>query len=130
MARPKKERSDSRGSVFGVRLTADERAALAARAAASGVSASDFARAAVLGAPIGGDRRPSSDGTEAGPAAVPPPTRPPDGVASIVALNRVGVNLNQIARSLNAGLGYVPAELAQALARLDALLDDWQGVQA
>ena len=58
------------------------------------------------------------------------PETPPAGVAHIVALNRVGVNLNQIARALNSGLGVVPTELTDSLARVNTLLDDWQGVRA
>jgi len=51
-------------------------------------------------------------------------------VAHIVALNRVGVNLNQIARALNSNTGFIPAELEDALQRVSSLLDDWQGVRA
>lgn len=121
MARPKKERADARGLVFGVRLTPDERATLEANAAALGVTITDYARAAVLGGRVEVARLSSSGGA---------PEVPPAGVAHIVALNRVGVNLNQIARALNSGLGVVPSELTDSLARVNALLDDWQGVRA
>lgn len=125
MARPKKERADARGLVFGVRLTPDERATLEARAAALGVTITDYARAAVLGGRV--------EAATASTTAPDPSTlqaNAPAGVAHIVALNRVGVNLNQIARALNSGQGMVPAELSDLLARVNTLLDDWQGVRA
>ena len=125
MARPKKARADARGLVFGVRLTPDERATLEARAAALGVTVTDYARAAVLGGRVEGAKPLSFEGSPSGA-----PETPPAGVAHIVALNRVGVNLNQIARALNSGLGVVPAELADSLNRVNTLLDDWQGVRA
>ena len=127
MARPKKERSDARAVGLGFRLTHDERVTLETRAAALGVTLTEYARAAVLSGRVEA-LAPSKEAHQAsapGGAAVAPPA----GSAHIVALNRVGVNLNQIARSLNSGLGLVPVELADALARVSDLLDDWQGVR-
>lgn len=124
MARPKKERADARGLVFGVRLTPDERATLEARAAALGITVTEYARAALLGGRVEVANPPASGGDPSGA-----PEAPPAGVAHIVALNRVGVNLNQIARALNSGLGIVPAELSDSLTRVNTLLDDWQGVR-
>lgn len=122
MPRPKKQLHDARSVVFGVRFTADERVALEAAAAALGVSPTDYARAAVLGGRV-----------EAAPAPLPTSgctsSVAPAGVAHIVALNRVGVNLNQIARALNSNTGFIPAELEEALQRVSNLLDDWQGVR-
>ena len=123
MPRPKKQQQEARSVVFGVRFTADERAALEAAAATLGVSPTDYARAAVLGGRV-----------EAAPVPLPPSgcslSVAPAGVAHIVALNRVGVNLNQIARALHSGLGLVPADLEACLERVNVLLDDWQGINA
>lgn len=122
MARPRKERADARAVVFGVRFTADERATLEASAAVHGVSPTDYARAAVLGGRV-----------QVAPVPLPPSvsnfSAAPAGVAHIVALNRVGVNLNQIARALHTGMGFVPADLQACLERVNALLDDWQGIR-
>ena len=46
--------------------------------------------------------------------------------ALILALNRIGTNLNQIARRLNSGSGLNPRELADTLARLNTYLDEVQ----
>lgn len=124
MPRPKKQLHDARSVVFGVRFTADERAALEAAAATLGVSPTDYARAAVLGGRVA-----------AAPVPLPPSgcatlSVAPAGVAHIVALNRVGVNLNQIAHALHSGLGLVPADLEACLERVNVLLDDWQGINA
>ena len=70
------------------------------------ITVTDYARAAVLGGRVEGAKPLSFEGSPSGA-----PETPPAGVAHIVALNRVGVNLNQIARALNSGLGVVPAEL-------------------
>lgn len=125
MARPKKERAEARAVVFGVRLTPDERATLEARAASLGVSVTEYARVAVLGGRV--EVAPLSLGA---PSSGGSQQSAPTDVAHVVALNRVGVNLNQIARNLNSGLGLVPAELDACLARVDALLDNWQGLTA
>lgn len=44
----------------------------------------------------------------------------------IIALNRIGTNLNQIARSLNSNLGFVPQNLDDALRRVNEYLDKAQ----
>ena len=82
MARPKKERADARGLVFGVRLTPDERATIEARAAALGVTVTEYARAAVLGGRIEVAKPSSSEGITSDAPETPSP-----GVAHIVALN-------------------------------------------
>lgn len=85
MGRPRQAAGETRGTVLGIRLTAAERAHvehLAERAGRPDVS--DFARRAILGQPI----PPARDGGEL--------------AALIVALNRVGNNLNQITARLNA----------------------------
>lgn len=123
MARPKKDKTEARTVRLNLRLMPDERAEIEAKAAAAGLSPTEFARLAALGGRIEAvlprSSPPSSGGASSGA---------PDNVAHVVALNRVGVNLNQIARNLNSGLGLVPAELDACLARVNGLLDEWQGV--
>ena len=118
MARPRKDQLDARGHPVSVRLTPDERVQLQGKADVAGLSLSDFIRQAALGASIHVA------------APIPTSTASPAGVAHIVALNRVGVNLNQIARALNAETGFNPAELDDALKRVCDLLDEWQGISA
>jgi len=117
MARPKKESSDARTVVLGLRLTHDERASLEARAAILGVTVTEYARAAVFGRQVESVAALSATASNA-----------PSGTAHVVALNRVGVNLNQIARALNSGRGLVPDELLDCLAQVNRLLDEWQEI--
>lgn len=129
MPRPKKQSLEARSIVFGVRLTPEERTSIERKAAASGLTPSDYCRAAVLGLQVRADPpSPTSPAVPADgctPSGAPSPA--PD-TAHVVALNRVGVNLNQIARRLNSGLGMVPADLSESLARVNDLLDQWQGI--
>lgn len=110
MARPKKEEQDTRTERLNLRLTPDERAEVDAKAAAVGVSPTDYARRLALGGRLARITRSVSD------------------PVLVLALNRLGVNLNQIARSLNNSGGVSPAELSATLARLNALLDQLQEV--
>ena len=123
MARPKKETQEARTVRFNLRFSPGEWSEVEPKAATAGLAPAEFCRLAVLAqpTPAASISVPSSDGT---------PTPAPAGVAHIVALNRVGVNLNQIARALNSNTGFVPAELEDALRRVSDLLDDWQGVRA
>ena len=84
--------------------------------AAAGLTPTAYCHLAAIGAQI-----------EAPPSRVARSTAPAD-IAQVVALNRVGVNLNQIARALNSGVGLVPAELDATLERVNTLLDDWQEI--
>ena len=111
MARPKKQQPDTRSERLNLRLLPDERAIIRARAAASGLSPTDYARRRVLGGKL---------------AVVAPRRADP---ALVLAVNRAGVNLNQIARALNSGLGHNPHELSETLARLNRLLDRLQDVE-
>jgi hypothetical protein len=92
-----------RGETVTVRLTKDERAALDALSSRSGLTAGAFMRAAAFG--------------DAGPRAQ---RRPPADHKALRQLlgecGRVGNNLNQIARNLNAGGGVSIPELAAACA--------------
>ncbi|ABB76095.1 mobilisation protein (MobC) [Nitrosospira multiformis ATCC 25196] len=110
MARPRKQQPESRSERLNLRLLPDERATIEARAAASGLTPTDYARRRALGGKL---------------AAAPRRADP----ALVLAVNRAGVNLNQIARALNSGLGHSPHELSETLARLNQLLDRLQDVE-
>lgn len=111
MARPKKTQPDSRSERLNLRLLPDERAMIEARALALGLSPTDYARRRALG----------------GKAATVPARRADP--ALVLAINRAGVNLNQITRVLNSGGMPVPGDLSETLARLNRLLDRIQGVE-
>lgn len=121
MARPKKERQDARTVRFNLRFSPGEWGEVEPKAATAGLAPAEFCRLAVLGQPI-------PAGASSVTSSNVPPSAAPAGVAQVVALNRVGVNLNQIARALNSGMGFVPTELEDALSRVNRLLDDWQGI--
>lgn len=84
--RPKAAPGEGRVAVISVRLTIFERAGVEAKAAQSGLTLSDYCRRAILGHRITASTEPQRVNTEA-----------------LVELNRVGVNLNQIARVANRG---------------------------
>ena len=90
------------------RLTLAQALALRERAARAGQSISDYARAAALGTPPG--LRPNGRA----PFAMEP--------ASFHQIRLLGVNLNQIARRLNAQDMPAPPELAPLLAEIRAAL--------
>lgn len=108
MARPLKDQHERRSEQLPpIRLTLAERSFVEEQAARAGVaSVSDYCRAAILGKPL----QPRTE-TTADPALV-------------VALNRAGVNLNQVARHLNSGRGLPPdfravvAEFHRVLSRV------------
>jgi hypothetical protein len=85
-----------RGAPVSVRFLPDERGAVEANARSVGLSVAGFLRAAALGSP--GPRAQRAPSFDAGALAV-----------AAHALNRVGSNLNQIARVLNAGASTVTA---------------------
>lgn len=86
IGRPKAAPGEGRAAVVSVRLTTFERAGVEAKAARSGLSLSDYCRRAILGHRITASTEPQQVNAEA-----------------LVELNRVGVNLNQIARVANRG---------------------------
>ena len=108
MARPRKEHIEARSERLNLRLTLGERATLEAKAAAAGVPPTDYARRVALGGQLAIAQTKAAD------------------PQLVLALNRVGVNLNQIARAINAHTGFVPADLSRTLARINQLLDDLQ----
>lgn len=84
MARPKKASGELRSErLSGLRLTAAERAYVELLAERAGMDVAEFSRRAILGQRIA-------------------PRRDNPSAALIVALNRVGNNLNQITARLNA----------------------------
>lgn len=112
MARPRKAETERRTRSIAVRLTPSERSVLEAEAVARRISASELLRAAFFAA---------RDGTS---STLRMPANPPILDASaVVALNRVGANLNQLARRANAGDLLQPGELPIALADLSVQLD-------
>ncbi|WP_108676687.1 plasmid mobilization protein [Acuticoccus yangtzensis] len=114
IARPVKDPFEQRSAQVNIRLTAAERAVLEARAHAAGTSMTDFVRQAALGGKGKGRRKT--------PEPVPVALSESD-FALRNELRRIGVNLNQIARVLNAD-GVVPPEALAAVAeKLDRIFD-------
>lgn len=108
VARPKKRHEDARTERLNLRLLPDERAEIEVRAAAVGLTPTDYVRRAVLSG-----RLASIVTRKADPSLV-------------LAINRAGVNLNQIARTLNSGVDHIPGDLAETLERINRLLDRLQ----
>jgi hypothetical protein len=109
MGRPRKAPEERRGNGPNPRFTTAEKVEIAQHAAILGVSPSDFIRRRSLSY-----RLPVALAVQRHVAAC------------AVALLRLGVNLNQIARRMNAGRG-APPELLALIARIDALLDQIYG---
>jgi hypothetical protein len=106
------EKRQRRG--FSIRLLPDEYAAIERKARAAGMSIGSFMRACALG--------------DAGPRARRSPPLNAELLAyAVSALNKVGSNLNQIARTLNAARAVGEAEcmavLAEARAAVVRILD-------
>ena len=110
--RPRRAPDEARSvSLPPIRLTIAERGAIEAEAARAGLPLSDYARRVLLGhrvkaAPTGGD------------------------AATLVELNRLGVNLNQIARQLNARGAPAPSRLEALVATIRAAVDRLAGTDA
>jgi Bacterial mobilisation protein (MobC) len=107
MARPRK--GEAREQHLGFRLTLEEALVLRERAARAGQSLSDYARNAAL------KHRPHDH-----PLHAPRPFAMDAG--SFHQIRRLGVNLNQIAKLLNAQDMPAPPELAPLLAEIRAVL--------
>jgi hypothetical protein len=112
MARPKKAPEDRRDEALNPRLTMGERAEIERNAAALGLSPSEFMRRRALGY-----RLPSNVAAQQATASLG------------AAFNRLGVNLNQIARQLNVGRSpsEVEANLVLLIDRINAEMDRMYG---
>lgn len=118
MARPKKSPDTLRDVRTAVMLTAEERAQLEQRAAAYGLHLSEYVRRQTLGRPL-----PASVAEQHSRAVL------------ATALLRLGVNLNQIARHMNAGrfapphLPHLIEDIRGHVERLsrDESGQDWRG---
>lgn len=105
IGRPKSAQGEGRDTVVSVRLTSFERAGVEAKAALSGLSLSGFCRRAILGHRVTASTEPQQLNAEA-----------------LVELNRIGVNLNQIARAANRGEP-LPRLFGQTLSVVEAVIE-------
>lgn len=109
MARPKKAPQEKRSKHLpAVRMTEAELIHVADQAEMAGLSLSDFIRQRALSGKV-------------------TPRRSPIEASNLTELNRIGVNLNQIARAVNRGrdedphhIGFVLNELHQLMQKLGA----------
>lgn len=109
IGRPKLAPDEQRTErLSGITLTAAERHHIETMAARAGLPVMDFCRRAILGQRIAARSKRTTDD------------------ALLLALNRVGVNLNQIAHRVNAGRG-LPYDMPEVLAELRAILDKLAG---
>ena len=111
MTKPTKSDTRQRNHRLFIRLTAAESTAIASKATDAGMAVAAFCRAAALGDP--GDRarrKPAADKAEL--------------LRLLAAVNRVGNNINQIARALNLREAVTPPEVVAALADLRAIRID------
>ena len=104
MARPRLGESERRTHTIGVRVTEAEETELRERAQAARLSMGAYLRRRALGQRVRSavERR--------------------LGVAELRELNRIGVNLNQMARALNSGAAPPPAETQEAVERVGELV--------
>lgn len=109
MARPKKAPEERRDDLLGVRLTTAERVRIEHAAAALGMTMAEFMRRRSLGYRLPANLAAQQDTARAATALI-----------------RLGVNLNQIARHMNAGRG-APPHLAALLDRIHGELDRLYG---
>lgn len=102
MPRPKKSADEKLSETARFRMTPAERETLRMNAAAAGITEAEFCRRRCIGLPV-------------------TPTRTRTDPALVVALNRVGNNVNQLARSVHRGSSFqtywkeVAAELRDVL---------------
>ena len=105
-----KRHEPKRSVMTTLRLTEDERASMEANAARAGMALSDFIRCQALDGKVV-----QQVAVEQDTAVLPPQL--------YYELNKIGVNINQIAHVMNAGPG-VPSHLRQTLDKLNRILDD------
>jgi Bacterial mobilisation protein (MobC) len=103
MARPRKQPAEQRVTRLTTRVTPAELAHVEHQARTAGLTAAEFLRRLALGATVI-SRRPRGDD------------------AMLVELNRIGVNINQLARAANSGMPPASADLRAALAQLHRVL--------
>lgn len=112
MPRPSKPAADSRRHFVRFRVTETELSALRTEAAQAGLSVHEQARANALASGLSGQR-------VGAPAAHP---HAPELAEFNLQLIRIGSNLNQIARRLNAAGDHHPPELAAVLKTINDIL--------
>jgi hypothetical protein len=101
--RPRKDPAERRSHTHGLRLSPKEKEELERRAERAGLSLSAYLRRRGLGRPI--KTRVEKEATDE--------------------LNRIGVNLNQIARVANAGdLKHIQSQAAEAIEEVRALIEE------
>lgn len=109
MARPRKAPTERRDDLLAVRLTSAERAELAGLARAHGLTVAEFMRRCALSYEL------------------PPLKAQTRAIASLAAaLMPIGVNLNQLTRTANAGR-LLPSSIELLALRITALLDGFYG---
>jgi hypothetical protein len=108
IGRPKKAPAEQRSErLSGIRLTAAERVTVEAEAAKAGLPLAEFCRRAIL-------RK-----------RITPPRSEAD-AAALIAVNRIGVNLNQIAARVNM-TGQLADDFRDVLAEIDTAIDRLTG---
>ena len=123
MARPRKKSHEKRSAELPtIRVLPSERVLIEDKAASAGMSLTNFVRDCVLYTEVQSrDEKPEVFLTDATPKI-------PLEASVMVELNRIGVNLNQIARARNSGrddpniLQYALDELVVLMRKLDAAL--------
>lgn len=110
MARPRLDTADARTHIVGVRLTADELAAVTAGAEVCGVKVSEYIRRAALA-----------------PRSLISAERTDALRALMLALTRAGTNLRPLARAAQAGAGVPTGPAMAALTQLSQALDQVVG---
>lgn len=103
MARPKKSPDEKRSERLECRLTVAEKNVIAQRAAERGMTLTDYAYQRLT------------------QSRMKVPTVNPAIHQLVVELNRIGVNLNQIARAMNSGKP-LPPDFPRVLASLESVL--------
>lgn len=107
MARPKLDPAHKRTAQVNLPLSPVELGSLKAQADEANTTVTAFVRAAALGQRVTVTRSTAPD------------------FATRDELRRIGVNLNQIAKALNANQSALPASLVSACEKLDRLFDQW-----
>ncbi len=100
--RPKKPEEERRSLTHGLRLSPNEKEELEARADRAGLSLSEYLRRKALGKPV----KTKVDGK------------------ALKELNRIGVNLNQLARAANRGDILIGGQVREAIEELRSLIEE------